>query len=144
MYGTRRTRSRVGHRASYLDAAAVHFAGTVLKEARAMTTVHDLKAWKAAGRRFTMHRLRFPHRADPRQRGRPHPAGRRLPRQQRPRYTDTLPVTMEEMLHHTRAVARGAERAMVVGDLPFLSYQVSVEDGVRNAGRFLKEGARRP
>jgi len=46
---------------------------------------------------------------------------------------------MEEMLHHTRAVARGASNAMVVGDLPFLSYQVSVEDGVRNAGRFLKE-----
>jgi 3-methyl-2-oxobutanoate hydroxymethyltransferase len=47
---------------------------------------------------------------------------------------------MEEMLHHTRAVSRGAHDAMVVGDMPFLSYQVSVEDGVRNAGRFLKEG----
>jgi 3-methyl-2-oxobutanoate hydroxymethyltransferase len=55
-------------------------------------------------------------------------------------YEDTLPVTMEEMLHHTRAVARGAARAMVVGDMPFLSYQVSVGEGVRNAGRFLKEG----
>jgi 3-methyl-2-oxobutanoate hydroxymethyltransferase len=43
------------------------------------------------------------------------------------------------MLHHTAAVARGTERAMVVGDMPFLSYQVSVEEGVRNAGRFLKE-----
>ena len=47
---------------------------------------------------------------------------------------------MEEMLHHTRAVARGAEHAMVIGDLPFLSYQVSIEDGVRNAGRLVKEG----
>jgi 3-methyl-2-oxobutanoate hydroxymethyltransferase len=46
---------------------------------------------------------------------------------------------MDEMLHHTRAVARGVSSAMVVGDLPFLSYQVSVEEGVRNAGRFLKE-----
>jgi 3-methyl-2-oxobutanoate hydroxymethyltransferase len=54
-------------------------------------------------------------------------------------YQDTLPVTMDEMLHHTRAVTRGAERAMVVGDMPFLSYQVSVDEGVRNAGRFLKE-----
>jgi len=55
-------------------------------------------------------------------------------------YSDTLPVTMADMLHHTAAVARGAERAMVVGDMPFLSYQVSVEEGIRNAGRFLKEG----
>ena len=47
---------------------------------------------------------------------------------------------MEEMLHHTRAVARGVTNALVVGDMPFLSYQVSVEEGVRNAGRFLKEG----
>jgi 3-methyl-2-oxobutanoate hydroxymethyltransferase len=54
-------------------------------------------------------------------------------------YDNTLPVTMEEMLHHTRAVTRGARNALVVGDMPFLSYQVSVEEGVRNAGRFLKE-----
>ena len=55
-------------------------------------------------------------------------------------YETTLPVTMDEMLHHTRAVARGAGEALVVGDMPFLSYQVSVEEAVRNAGRFLKEG----
>ena len=55
-------------------------------------------------------------------------------------YKDTLAVTMEEMLHHTKAVARAVERAMVIGDMPFLSYQASVEDAVRNAGRFLKEG----
>ncbi len=55
-------------------------------------------------------------------------------------YATTLPVTMDEMLHHTRAVARGAKNALIVGDMPFLSYQVSIEDGIRNAGRFLKEG----
>jgi 3-methyl-2-oxobutanoate hydroxymethyltransferase len=55
-------------------------------------------------------------------------------------YEDTLAVTMEEMLHHTKAVTRAVKRAMVVGDMPFLSYQASVEDAVRNAGRFLKEG----
>jgi 3-methyl-2-oxobutanoate hydroxymethyltransferase len=54
-------------------------------------------------------------------------------------YDSTLPVTMEEMLHHTRAVARGAKRALVVGDMPFMSYHASVEEAVRNAGRFLKE-----
>jgi 3-methyl-2-oxobutanoate hydroxymethyltransferase len=52
----------------------------------------------------------------------------------------TLPVTMDEMLVFTRAVTRGARRALVVGDLPFLSYQVSAEEARRNAGRFLKEG----
>ena len=55
-------------------------------------------------------------------------------------YANTLPVTMEEMLYHTRAVARGAERALVVGDMPFMSYQTGIDDARRNAGRFLKEG----
>jgi len=55
-------------------------------------------------------------------------------------YENTLPVTMEEMLHHSRAVARGARRPLLVGDMPFLSYQVSPEEAVRNAGRFLQEG----
>lgn len=54
-------------------------------------------------------------------------------------YPNTLPVKMEEMLHHCRAVARGAQFALLVGDMPFMSYQVSVEDAVRNAGRFLQE-----
>ena len=52
----------------------------------------------------------------------------------------TLPVTVGEMLYHCRAVARGARRSLVVGDMPFMSYQVSVEDALRNAGRFLAEG----
>ena len=51
----------------------------------------------------------------------------------------TVPVTMEECLHHTRAVRAGAPNTFVIGDMPFLSYQVSVEEAVRNAGRFLKE-----
>ena len=52
----------------------------------------------------------------------------------------TIPVTMDAMVHHTRAVANGAKRALVIGDLPFLSYQASVADAVRNAGRLLQEG----
>jgi 3-methyl-2-oxobutanoate hydroxymethyltransferase len=55
-------------------------------------------------------------------------------------YENTLPVTMEEMLHHCRAVARGAKTSLLVGDMPFMSYQVSVEDALRNAGRFLQQG----
>ncbi len=55
-------------------------------------------------------------------------------------YENTLPVTMEEMLHHSRAVARGAKSALLVGDMPFMSYQVSVQEAVRNAGRFLQNG----
>ncbi len=55
-------------------------------------------------------------------------------------YENTLPVTMEDMLHHCRAVARGASRALLIGDMPFMSYQVSVTEAVRNAGRFLQEG----
>jgi 3-methyl-2-oxobutanoate hydroxymethyltransferase len=54
-------------------------------------------------------------------------------------YVNTLPVTMEDMLHHCRAVARGAQYALLVGDMPFMSYQVSVTEAVRNAGRFLQE-----
>jgi 3-methyl-2-oxobutanoate hydroxymethyltransferase len=54
-------------------------------------------------------------------------------------YENTLPVTMADMLHHCRAVARGARYALLVGDLPFMSYQVSVEQAVLNAGRFLQE-----
>lgn len=55
-------------------------------------------------------------------------------------YENTLRVSMEEMLHHCRAVARGAQHALLIGDMPFMSFQVSIEDAVRNAGRFLQEG----
>jgi 3-methyl-2-oxobutanoate hydroxymethyltransferase len=55
-------------------------------------------------------------------------------------YEDTLSVTMEDMIHHTAAVCRGAKNALVVGDMPFMSYQTSVYDAVVNAGRLIKEG----
>ncbi|MEY8517427.1 3-methyl-2-oxobutanoate hydroxymethyltransferase [Lachnospiraceae bacterium 29-84] len=55
-------------------------------------------------------------------------------------YEDTLSVTMEDMIHHTRAVSRGAKQAFVVADMPFMSYQTSVYDAVCNAGRLVKEG----
>jgi 3-methyl-2-oxobutanoate hydroxymethyltransferase len=54
-------------------------------------------------------------------------------------YENTLPVTMEDMLHHCRAVAQGAHYPLLIGDMPFMSYQLSVEQAVRNAGRFLQE-----
>lgn len=54
-------------------------------------------------------------------------------------HESTIPVTMEEMLHHTKAVRRGTAGCFVVGDLPFMSYQASLEEGMHNAGRFLKE-----
>jgi 3-methyl-2-oxobutanoate hydroxymethyltransferase len=55
-------------------------------------------------------------------------------------YDSTLPVTMDEMIHHTKAVARGSEHALIVGDMPFMSYQASVSEAMHNAGRFLQEG----
>ena len=103
-------------------------------------TIHDLGAWKAEGTRFAMLTAYD------------YPTARLLDEAGIPvllvgdsvgnnvlGYENTLPVTMDEMLHHTRAVARGVSNALVVGDMPFLSYQVSVEEGIRNAGRFLKE-----
>ncbi|MFQ5579363.1 MAG: 3-methyl-2-oxobutanoate hydroxymethyltransferase [Nitrospiria bacterium] len=52
---------------------------------------------------------------------------------------NTLPVTMEQMLYHTRMVARAVKRALVVGDMPFMSYQIGIDETIKNAGRFLKE-----
>ncbi|HEX6207858.1 MAG TPA: 3-methyl-2-oxobutanoate hydroxymethyltransferase [Actinomycetota bacterium] len=105
-----------------------------------MTTINDLRSFKAEGRRFAMLTAYD------------YPTARILDEAGIPvllvgdslanvvlGHPTTLPVTMEEMLHHTRAVARGATSALVVGDLPFLSYQASQEDAIRNAGRFLKE-----
>lgn len=54
-------------------------------------------------------------------------------------YESTIPVTLEVMLHHTKAVVRGTKNALVVGDMPFMSYQISDEEAIRNAGRFLQE-----
>jgi 3-methyl-2-oxobutanoate hydroxymethyltransferase len=104
-------------------------------------TIHDLRAWKAEGTRFAMlTAYDFPTARILDEAGIPillvgDSVGNNVLG-----YENTLPVTMDEMLHHTRAVSRGTRDAMVVGDMPFLSYQVSVEEGVRNAGRFLKEG----
>jgi 3-methyl-2-oxobutanoate hydroxymethyltransferase len=104
-------------------------------------TIRDLRSWKQQGRRFTMLTAYD------------HPTAQILDEAGIPvllvgdsvadnvlGYETTLPVTMEEMLHHCRAVARGAENALIVGDMPFMSYHTSIEDGIRNAGRFLKEG----
>jgi 3-methyl-2-oxobutanoate hydroxymethyltransferase len=55
-------------------------------------------------------------------------------------HDSTLPMTLDAMIHHTRAVSRGAERALIVADMPFLTYQVTVAEAVRNAGRLLQEG----
>ncbi|MEX2274938.1 MAG: 3-methyl-2-oxobutanoate hydroxymethyltransferase [Actinomycetota bacterium] len=103
-------------------------------------TTHDLQTWKTQGRRFAMLTAYD------------YPTARILDDAGIPvllvgdsvgnavlGYDTTLPVTMEQMLHHTAAVSRGARNALVVGDLPFGSYQASVADGVRSATRFLKE-----
>ena len=55
-------------------------------------------------------------------------------------YESTIPVTMEEMLHHTKAVVRGTKQAMVIGDMPFMTYHVSVDDALYNAASFIQEG----
>ena len=55
-------------------------------------------------------------------------------------YKDTLRVTMEDMIHHTRAVARGAENALLISDMPFMTYHTSVDKAVKNAGRLVQEG----
>jgi len=103
-------------------------------------TVQDLRTWKSEGRRFAMLTAYD------------YPTARILDEAGIPvllvgdtlaevvlGHTTTLPVTMDEMLHHCRAVARGAQNALVVGDMPFGTYQTSVEDGLRNAARYLKE-----
>jgi 3-methyl-2-oxobutanoate hydroxymethyltransferase len=104
-------------------------------------TIHDLRTWKAEGKRFAMlTAYDFPTAQILDRAGIPvllvgDSVGRNVLG-----YENELPVTMQEMLHHTRAVTRGVERAMVVGDMPFMSFQASTDDGVRNAGRLIKEG----
>ncbi len=55
-------------------------------------------------------------------------------------YESTIPVTMEEMIHHTKAVVRGTKNAMVIGDMPFMTYHISIEDALKNAARFIQQG----
>ena len=55
-------------------------------------------------------------------------------------YESTIPVTMDEMIHHTKAVVRGAKHALIIGDMPFMTYQISIDEAMRNAGRFIQEG----
>jgi 3-methyl-2-oxobutanoate hydroxymethyltransferase len=106
-----------------------------------MITINDLRTWKAEGTRWVMlTAYDFPTAQILDAAGVPvllvgDSVGRNVLG-----YDNELPVTMDEMLHHTKAVARGVERAMVVGDMPFMSFQASVEDGMRNAGRLIKEG----
>ena len=106
-----------------------------------MITIHDLRAWKTDGTRWTMlTAYDFPTAQILDAAGVPvvlvgDSVGRNVLG-----YANELPVTMDEMLHHTRAVTRGIAHAMVVGDMPFMSFQASTDDGVRNAGRLIKEG----
>jgi 3-methyl-2-oxobutanoate hydroxymethyltransferase len=104
-------------------------------------TIHDLRSWKAEGTRFTMlTAYDFPTAQILDRAGVPVLlVGDSVGRNELG-YPNELPVTMEDMLHHVKAVVRGAERAMVVGDMPFMSFQASTEDGLRNAGRLVKEG----
>jgi 3-methyl-2-oxobutanoate hydroxymethyltransferase len=105
-----------------------------------VTTVNDLATWKREGRRFAMlTAYEYPTAQILDQAGIPVLLVGDSVANNVLGYENTLPVTMEEMLHHARAVSRGARNALLVGDMPFLSYQTSVADGVRNAGRFLKE-----
>jgi len=55
-------------------------------------------------------------------------------------YESTIPVTMEEMIHHTKAVVRGAKQALIIGDMPFMTYHISISDALHNAARFIQEG----
>ena len=104
-------------------------------------TVRDLRTYKAQGRRFAMlTAYDYPTAQILDEAGIPVLLVGDSLAQTILGYDTTIPVTMDEMLHHTRAVARGAKNALIVGDMPFLSYQVSLEEGVSNAGRFLKEG----
>ncbi len=104
-------------------------------------SVHRLREWKAAGRRFAMITAYD------------YPSARLVEQAGAPvilvgdslgsvvlGYDSTLPVTMDDIVYHTRAVVRATEKAIVVADMPFMSYQCSPDEAVRNAGRLLQEG----
>lgn len=106
-----------------------------------MVTIHDLAAFKERGERFAMlTAYDFPTAQILDEAGVPVLLVGDSLANVVLGYDSTIPVTMEEMVHHTRAVARGATNALIVGDMPFGSYQASVEDGMRNGMRLLKEG----
>jgi 3-methyl-2-oxobutanoate hydroxymethyltransferase len=111
------------------------------EDAVARFSIHKLKEWKARGQRFTMITAYD------------YPSARLVEQAGVPiilvgdslgsvvlGYDSTVPVTMEDVLHHCRPVARATERAIVVADMPFMSYQANADDAVRNAGRLLQEG----
>jgi len=104
-------------------------------------SVHQLKQWKAEGKRFAMITAYD------------YPSARLVEQAGIPiilvgdslgsvilGYESTVPVTMEDILYHTRAVVRGTSKAIVLADMPFMSYQANADDAVRNAGRLLQEG----
>ncbi|HEX6029959.1 MAG TPA: 3-methyl-2-oxobutanoate hydroxymethyltransferase [Tepidiformaceae bacterium] len=107
----------------------------------ARTSVHKLKEWKAEGRKFAMITAYD------------YPSARLVEQAGIPiilvgdslgsvvlGYDSTVPVTMDDIVYHTRAVVRGTQKAIVVADMPFMSYQANADDAVRNAGRLLQEG----
>ncbi len=107
----------------------------------------DLAKWKRAGKRFAMltaYDFTIASWLD--QAGIPvllvgdSLGGVMLGHQRRGGGFDTIPVTLDDMVHHCKAVARGAQRALLIGDLPFLSYHLGLDDATRSAGRLLKEG----
>jgi 3-methyl-2-oxobutanoate hydroxymethyltransferase len=104
-------------------------------------TVRDLRAWKTEGRRFAMlTAYDYPTAQILDEAGIPVLLVGDSVANNELGYPNTIPVTMDEMLHHAKAVARGSKNALLVGDLPFGSYQGSVEEGIANATRYLKEG----
>ncbi|MCA1726826.1 MAG: 3-methyl-2-oxobutanoate hydroxymethyltransferase [Actinobacteria bacterium] len=105
-----------------------------------MVTIRDLRTWKAEGRRFAMlTAYDFPTAQILDEAGIPVLLVGDSVANNELGYETTIPVTMEEMLHHARAVARGSKNALLVGDMPFGSYQGSISEGIANATRFLKE-----
>lgn len=104
-------------------------------------SIHDLAAFKARGERFVMlTAYDYPTAQIVDEAGVPVILVGDSLAQVVLGYDTTIPASVDEMLHHTRAVARGARGALIVGDMPFGSYGTSIPDGVRNATRFLKEG----
>lgn len=107
----------------------------------ARLSIHKLKEWKGQGKRFAMvTAYDFPTARLAEQAGIPVILVGDSLGSVVLGYESTIPVTMEEMLHHTKAVVRATERAIVVADMPFMSYQASPDEAMTNAGRMLKEG----